>query len=85
LLIDTDNVHTVTGEIYHLSKPEKVFAALDDYEGQEYSRELHTVMSAEQKEIRCWVYVYQYKPQPKHTRILNGDYIAYIRNKANNG
>ncbi|MFD1256261.1 gamma-glutamylcyclotransferase family protein [Mucilaginibacter terrae] len=79
------NGQMVKGEIYHVLQPEKVFAILDEYEGEEYSRKKKLVRLDTHKNIRCWVYVYRQKPGPGHKKIISGDYLAYIRNKVNNG
>lgn len=76
---------TVKGEVYQVKDAKMVFAVLDEYEGDEYSRKRKMVRLNPHKNIRCWLYVYQQKPAPEHTRIMNGDYIAFYRNKVNNG
>ena len=72
---------TVTGEVYLIAQPEKVFTILDEYEGEEYSRKIKLVRLDTNKNIRCWVYVYRQKPSPGHTKIISGDYLAFSRNK----
>ncbi|WP_345954847.1 gamma-glutamylcyclotransferase family protein [Mucilaginibacter sp. PAMB04168] len=77
---------TVAGEVYSIdSNANHVLAALDEYEGAEYSRQQQWVRLHNGKEVRCWVYVYQYTPGPNHIKIIDGDYLAYIRNKVDNG
>jgi gamma-glutamylcyclotransferase (GGCT)/AIG2-like uncharacterized protein YtfP len=76
---------TVKGEVYHIEDAETVFSALDKYEGIEYSRKKKLVRLGDNKNIRCWVYVYQQKISAEHKRIMNGDYIVFYRNKVNNG
>jgi gamma-glutamylcyclotransferase (GGCT)/AIG2-like uncharacterized protein YtfP len=71
----------VKGEVYRIVEPHKVFEVLDEYEGEEYSRKLKSVRINREEKIRCWVYVYQLSPKPEHEIIMNGDYIAFIRNK----
>jgi gamma-glutamylcyclotransferase (GGCT)/AIG2-like uncharacterized protein YtfP len=71
----------VQGEVYKLASTQKVFAALDEYEGEEYRREMHVVQFKSGKTVGCWVYVYQPEPDNNVIQIIGGDYLAYIRNK----
>lgn len=71
----------VAGEIYSISDTHKVFEVLDEYEGEEYSRKQQWVQLEREEQIRCWLYVYKLKPGPEHKIIMNGDYLAFIRNK----
>lgn len=71
----------VHGEVYKLASNKEVFAALDEYEGEEYCRELHSVQLDGGKIIRCWVYIYQPEPDKNVIQIISGDYLAYIRNR----
>jgi len=75
-----DTAGKVKGEVYSMTDTDKVLTVLDEYEGEEYSRKQQWVRIDEEK-IRCWVYVYQHAPKPEHKIIMNGDYIAFIRNK----
>jgi len=75
-----DTRGTIKGEVYRIANTDHVFEVLDDYEGEEYNRKQQWVR-IDEKEIRCWVYVYQLAPKPEHEIIMNGDYIAFIRNK----
>ncbi len=85
LITSADEKNDVQGEVYQLALIEKVFAALDEYEGDEYRRELLKVQLEGGKEIKCWVYVYEPELDKNVIQIIGGDYLAYIRNKANNG
>lgn len=71
----------VKGEVYRMAETQKVFEILDEYEGDEYSRKQQWVRLNTEEKVRCWVYVYRLKPQPEHKIIMNGDYVAFIRNK----
>jgi gamma-glutamylcyclotransferase (GGCT)/AIG2-like uncharacterized protein YtfP len=56
----------VHGELYRVTDPEKMFAALDDYEGVEFER---VVVNG------AWIY--QYKVElPPQSRIASGDFCA---------
>lgn len=72
---------TVKGEIYSVENAQKVFEVLDEYEGEEYSRKQQWVQLEKEEQIRCWLYVYKLTPGPEHKIIMNGDYLAFIRNK----
>ncbi|MVN92444.1 gamma-glutamylcyclotransferase family protein [Mucilaginibacter aquatilis] len=74
---------TITGEVYRTNNAQAVFAVLDEYEGDEYNRVVKTVKLGNQKEINCWVYVFIQELHPSHIKIINGDYLAYIRDKVN--
>ena len=78
-----DATETVIGEVYHVNNPQQVFTVLDEYEGDEYNRTLKTVKLGNGKEIDCWVYIFVQELHPVYTRIFNGDYLAYIRDKVN--
>jgi len=57
----------VHGEVYKLRDPERTLAALDDWEGEQYTR----VKTA------GGFWIYQYKTQPPiETRIASGDFFA---------
>jgi gamma-glutamylcyclotransferase (GGCT)/AIG2-like uncharacterized protein YtfP len=75
---------TVKGEVYQILNTELVFTILDEFEDYEYSRKEKSVWLAD-KNITCWVYVFIQPLSTEHQRILNGDYIAFYRNKVNNG
>lgn len=84
-LVEDPNGYDVYGEIYRVTEPQRVFAELDEYEGSEYIRRKMMVRSSDNEQIRCWVYLYQDALKPKHKEIINGDYLAFVRNKVNNG
>ncbi len=85
LITSANEKHDVQGEVYQLALTEKVFAALDEYEGDEYRRELLKVQLEGGEKIKCWAYVYEPELDKNVIQIIGGDYLAYIRNKANNG
>lgn len=62
----------VHGELWRLADPAPVLAALDDYEGLEYSRE---VARLEDPRISAWVYLYNGAVRSEQ-RILSGDFLA---------
>lgn len=79
----------VKGEIYSINKLEKVFNVLDEYEGlndeqPEYIRKRTAVTLPDGTKVESWIYVYQQPLKPEHKEIMNGDYIAFIRNKVKN-
>ena len=71
----------VRGELWRLRDPGKTLAALDDYEGPEYSRVLVdvtpiTAMRAEPPSPRCaWIYRYD-REVHADSRIASGDFLA---------
>ncbi|WP_158829669.1 gamma-glutamylcyclotransferase family protein [Mucilaginibacter lacusdianchii] len=90
-LIETSSpAETVKGEVYMVTDPNRVFGMLDEYEGVNdepalYSRELKTVTLANGGEVESWVYIYQQPLGAENEKIINGDYLAFLRNKVNNG
>jgi gamma-glutamylcyclotransferase (GGCT)/AIG2-like uncharacterized protein YtfP len=80
-LTEDVSAHNVKGEIYRITDAGKVFALLDEYEGEEYTRKQKWIRLNKKETIGCWVYVYQLKSNPEHKIIMNGDYLAFIRNK----
>lgn len=78
-----DATDTIVGEVYRVNNAQAVFTVLDEYEGDEYNRVLKTVKLDNQREINCWVYIFVQDIHPAHIRIINGDYLAYIRDKVN--
>lgn len=56
----------VLGEFWRLRNPETTLAALDDYEGSEYSRVLNG---------NAWIYLYAGDVRPEQ-RIPSGDFLA---------
>ena len=81
LITSVNESSDVHGEVYKLASTEKVFAVLDEYEGEEYRRETHVVQLESGKTVGCWVYVYKPEPDNNVIQIIGGDYLTYIRNK----
>ncbi len=80
----------VKGEIYEIKDPEIVFNVLDEYEGvndvtAEYSRRKKIVSFTKGKRIKSWVYIYNQSFHSKLNQIKDGDYLAFINRKNNNG
>lgn len=75
----------VRGEVYEMTDPEPVLAALDDIEGFRpgrpdqslYTRELTDVTLADGSRATASVYLYN-APLGQAPRIVSGDYLAYI-------
>lgn len=78
--IKENTVDEVVGDVYILKDPEKVFKVLDEYEGNEFSREKNRVKLRSGKSVNAWVYWYNQKPEGKR-RIPYKDYLNYLRNK----
>src|SRR5581483_2140204 len=66
----------VHGELWRLSDPRLLLAALDDYEGAGYTRkEVAVVTPQSENTVTAWVYVYT-GPVQMEQRILSGDFLA---------
>ena len=66
----------VHGELWHLPDPAPVLAALDHYEGPEYSRvETLVEIDPETPLISAWIYLY-IGAAPTNRRIQSGDFLA---------
>ena len=61
----------VHGELWDLRQPAITLAALDDYEGSEYSR---ITVNLETPRAKAWIYVYNGVVQTGQ-RILSGDFL----------
>ena len=61
----------VQGEVWRLREPEATLAALDDYEGEAYSR---IAVMLETPRIDAWIYLYNGAAQPDR-RIASGDFL----------
>ena len=78
----------ITGEIYEVNHPRKVFKLLDDYEGydrkhiesSEYYRKKEMLELDNGNKIKAWVYWYNF-PVNNKIRINQSDYLQYLKNK----
>jgi gamma-glutamylcyclotransferase (GGCT)/AIG2-like uncharacterized protein YtfP len=76
----------VWGEVYEMSDPDPVLAALDEIEGFSpqkpdqslYSRGEAEVTLADRTTARAWVYFYN-APLGQAPRIDSGDYLAHVK------
>lgn len=68
----------IKGELLRITDPEKVFAALDIYEGTNYRREQQEIVMAGGEKVNAWVYWYV-QPVDNKPRILEKDYLAYLK------
>ena len=76
----------VWGEVYAMSDPETVLAALDDIEGYRpddpdkslYSREQTEVQLPDGSVAQAWVYFYN-APLGQASRIPSGDYLEHVK------
>ncbi len=76
----------VWGEVYEMSEPATVLAALDDIEGYRhddpdrslYRREQAGVTLPDGSEARAWVYFYN-APLGKAPRVASGDYLEHVK------
>lgn len=76
----------VWGEVYRMSEPETVLAALDDIEGYRpdapdlslYSRNEAAVLLPDGTSAQAWVYFYN-APLGRAPRIDSGDYLEHVK------
>jgi gamma-glutamylcyclotransferase (GGCT)/AIG2-like uncharacterized protein YtfP len=76
----------VWGEVYRMSEPETVLAALDDIEGFRpdapdlslYSRSETAVLLPDGSSAPAWVYFYN-APLGRAPRIESGDYLEHVK------
>jgi gamma-glutamylcyclotransferase (GGCT)/AIG2-like uncharacterized protein YtfP len=61
----------VQGELWRLHDPEATLAALDEYEGDAYSRIAVTLLTPP---ATAWIYIYKGDVQPDR-RIVSGDFL----------
>jgi gamma-glutamylcyclotransferase (GGCT)/AIG2-like uncharacterized protein YtfP len=81
-VLSSNGVDKVYGMVCLLNDAEKVFTVLDVYEEvgrqypepNEYIRQKITVFLHSQKELTCWVYLYN-RPVDDLEQILSGDYL----------
>ena len=69
----------VTGDLMELMN-EGSLALLDDYEGEEYSREKTLVNLPSGEKLEAWIYWYTGKTAGMK-QIDDGDYLSYLKNK----
>lgn len=70
----------VIGDVFLISNPDKVFKLLDEYEGEEFSREKEDVKLRSGESVNAWVYWYNQKPEAKR-KIRYKDYLNYLKSK----
>jgi gamma-glutamylcyclotransferase (GGCT)/AIG2-like uncharacterized protein YtfP len=68
------------GDIYEISEPAKALQILDEYEGDEFKRELADINMASGTLIKAWVYWYTGKTE-NALQIEEKDYLNYLKNK----
>ena len=77
---DSGDNSTIEGEVYLINEPTPVFAVLDKYEGEAYTRKLEPVKLPDGREVQAWVYWYT-NPVTGKTRITDNDYLKYREKK----
>lgn len=68
----------IKGEVLKITDPEKVFGALDTYEGYNYQRRQQEVTLPGGEKINAWVYWYVQSVEGK-PRIEEKDYLEYLK------
>ena len=79
------NEGRIRGEVYRMSRPERVLPILDEIEGYSpddpgrslYTRDAVAVTLDQGGTHQAWAYFYN-APLGKATRILSGDYLAHV-------
>ncbi len=82
----SDTERRITGELYRIKKPSKLFAVLDTYEGYHsgfpakslFIRVKKKVQLITGKSVHAWIYLYN-RPVEKLSEIKSGDYVTYRR------
>lgn len=78
-LVKSENGALVHGELYQCPEMDKMLPVLDEYEGDEYIREVVEVECNGQK---CIAYVYYFTPMVKpESLISSGHYREYLKGK----
>ncbi len=78
--VKANSGNEVEGDVFEIVDAEKVFQQSDEYEGEEYNRELATVKTDDGDKLQAWVYWYKGDVEDK-TKIDNGDYLNYLKTK----
>jgi gamma-glutamylcyclotransferase (GGCT)/AIG2-like uncharacterized protein YtfP len=68
----------IKGEVLKITDAEKVFGALDTYEGYNYQRRQQEVTLPDGEKISAWVYWYVQSVEGKPT-IEEKDYLEYLK------
>ena len=63
----------VLGELYELDHPQSILNRLDEYEGEDFRREIRSVSVDGRGPVDAWVYLFQ-GPVGVGRRIASGDY-----------
>jgi gamma-glutamylcyclotransferase (GGCT)/AIG2-like uncharacterized protein YtfP len=71
---------TIKGEVYMINEPVPVFAVLDKYEGEAYTRKQETVTLPDGRSVQAWVYWYT-RPVEGKILISEKDYLTYREKK----
>jgi len=80
LPVGDDEKSHIRGEVFKINDSEKVFAALDVYEGSCYKRQQVNVHLPDGQNVDAWIYWYIASVDGK-PRIKYKDYVEYLKNK----
>lgn len=69
----------IVGDVFEL-RNETVLAVLDEYEGDEYRREIEAVKLSSGETVEAWMYWYK-GTKTESMLIKNDDYLHYLKNK----
>lgn len=70
----------VIGDVFIVKNHVRVFKFLDEYEGENFSREKEEVKLRGGKSINAWVYWYNQSPKGKR-KIRYKDYLNFLKSK----
>jgi|SRR5215203_2552678 len=79
--VKENEVDQLTGDVFSIINPEKVFTVLDEYEGSEYERKKVKLELSGGQLVQAWIYWYNKTVEDKQ-KIGCGDYLIYLKTKA---
>lgn len=74
MIASADTPDFVIGEVFKLNDPTGTFPALDRYEGDDFERQIVSVVLDDGRELEAWAYLYKRDTSDK-PRIDSGDYL----------
>ena len=78
--IKGSGTEVVTGDVFDVTNVDTTFQLLDEYEGDEYIRELVDVKLKNGETVKAWIYWYN-KDLDETMRIEETDYGVYLKTK----
>jgi gamma-glutamylcyclotransferase (GGCT)/AIG2-like uncharacterized protein YtfP len=78
MILSQDPRDTVIGEVHQLSDPAVTWPVLDDYEGEDFARQMCRAQLEDGRTIDAWTYTYKRDTNGK-SRIESGDYLEMLK------